>query len=90
MLSEFYERSDRTGPRSQCKVCMHMQARAKKLSVKFPVRWPPTRLSWLTPLTPYDPQKECSILERPSRTYEARTIIADPASTAEDDERSSD
>lgn len=86
----FYERSDKTGLRSQCKVCMRLVQRTKKISVRFPVKWPPTTLSWLTPITPYDPEKERSKMERPSRKYGVRTVIVDPESTAADDARSND
>ena len=88
--SEFYARSDRPGLRPSCKVCLSLMQRVKKMSAKFPVKWPPAPLSWLTPITPYIPDQECSIMEQPSHEYKVHTVIADPASTAEDDEQSND
>lgn len=88
--TEFYARGDGKGLRAHCKECMKFQARINKLAGRIPMWWPPTRLSWLTPLEYYNADQDCSIMEHPCGSVQvyARNIISDPPYTAEDDEQS--
>lgn len=83
---EFYGRSG-GGYRSWCKECIKKDARLKRMSKKLPKEFPPTELSWLTPLQRYVPDPCRSDLEHP---WYVREVIVDPNYTAEDDEQSSD